>query len=393
MRASVGPSGSDMSPQMRCVASRRTPSPDEPSGCGVTLMGACSHRNRGVVNGGGFPPLEYRTLSKRVVPSSPKEAIVERSREQQTTSTLLMIRPVAFAYNAETAETNRFQDAELAIEPAEAQRRAGLEFDGLVSALRGAGVRVLVFDDTPEPHTPDALFPNNWISFHGDGTQVIYPLQAENRRREVRSDVLEALAAEHGLAPSRTVDLRALVPADTYLEGTGSLVLDRAHAIAYACHSPRTHAAALERFALEMSYQVIAFHAVDAGGVPVYHTNVLLCVGRAFAALCTPAISDRAECECVTRSLRDTGHDLIELSFQQMDAFAGNMLEVQSDSGEARIIMSASARRSLMPEQLECIERHGEIVATPLETIEGLAGGSARCMLAEVFLPRRRLHP
>lgn len=318
---------------------------------------------------------------------------MEGSREQQTASTVLMIRPVAFTYNAETAETNRFQHTGLSIEPAEAQRRAGAEFDGLVNALRGAGVDVVVFEDTPEPRTPDALFPNNWVSFHGDGTQVIYPMQADSRRREVRSDVLGALETEHGFAAARTVDLRTLVPAQTYLEGTGSLVLDRPNAIAYACYSPRTHPAALERFAQEMDYDVIGFHAVDACGVPVYHTNVILCVGRAFAALCTPALADAAERERVTRSLCDTGHELIELSFQQMEAFAGNMLEVQSASGAARIVMSTGARDSLTAEQLGRIERHGQVVAAPLETIESLGGGSARCMLAEVFLPRRGLQP
>lgn len=315
---------------------------------------------------------------------------MERSREQQTASTLLMIRPVAFAYNAQTAQTNRFQDAGLALDAGEAQRRAGLEFDGLVHALRSAGVRVLVFDDTPEPHTPDALFPNNWVSFHEDGTQVVYPLQAENRRHEVRRDLLAALEQEHGFAPSRTVDLRALVPAEMYLEGTGSLVLDRVHTIAYACLSPRTHAAAAQRFAQELGYEVLTFHAADAGGVPVYHTNVLLCVGRLFAALCTPAIGDRAECERVTRSLRDTGHELIELSMPQLEAFAGNMLEVRSEAGEARIVMSTRALRSLTQGQRERLEHYGEIVTAPLDTIEGLAGGSARCMLAEVFLPSRR---
>jgi hypothetical protein len=306
----------------------------------------------------------------------------------QSAADLMMIRPARFAANPLTAASNRFQsvgsDATL-----QRDRSAALaEFDALVEQLRRAGVRVHVFDDTDEPHKPDAIFPNNWVSFHADGTVVLYPMMADNRRLERRMDLLEALDLEHGFHIARTIDLSPRESAGKFLEGTGSLVLDRIHRIAYACLSPRTDMDVLGEFAQRLDYEVVAFDAVDRSGAPIYHTNVVMSVGTAFAAVCGACIG-ASQRDAVIGRLRATDHDVIELTEDQLHAFAGNMLEVRSASGAPVIAMSETALRSLSSEQRRRLERHGEIVSTPIPTIERLGGGSVRCMLAEVLLPQR----
>ena len=310
--------------------------------------------------------------------------------EFQTAAEVLMIRPVRFTGNLQTLASNHFQITGSGLEDDRAQATAGAEFDALAAVLREAGVGVHVFDDTPEPHTPDSIFPNNWVSFHADGSAVLYPMLAENRRRERRTDLLEALSAQHGFRIARVLDLTHHEASGKFLEGTGSLVLDRVHRIAYACVSPRTDLDVLGDFAQQLDYEVVAFEGHDAGGAAIYHTNVLLSVGRGYAAICSECIRED-ERAAVLDTLRTTGHGVVDLSFEQMGAFAGNMLELRSARAGSVIAMSSRAFESLSPAQRAQLEEHaGSIVAAPIPTIETLGGGSVRCMLAEIHLPKKK---
>ncbi len=307
-------------------------------------------------------------------------------KESQLATAVMMVRPARFQSNPQTAESNRFQgnfDAPAAVQQAAALR----EFDGLVQALEASGVRVLVFDDTPEPHTPDAIFPNNWVSFHADGTVVLYPMEAENRRTERRHDIVEMLAEQHGFVVRNIVDLTHHEAKGHYLEGTGSMVLDRVNRIAYACLSSRTHLDPLGDFAQRLDYEVVSFDALDAGGVPIYHTNVLMNVGEALAVICAEAIPRDDQRKAVLERLEQSGHRVMELSFAQLQAFAGNMLELRSSSGTRVVAMSQRARDALTDSQLEILRSNGEVVSAPIDAIERSAGGSVRCMLAEIHLP------
>jgi hypothetical protein len=309
-------------------------------------------------------------------------------RDSQAAAHVLMIRPVRFVGNPQTAASNRFQGA-IADETAALQHVALREFSELAATLRTSGIEVIEFIDTPEPHTPDSIFPNNWVSFHADGTAVLYPMLAENRRAERRMDLLEALSAQHGFRIDRLIDLTHHERENRALEGTGSLVLDRVHRIAYACASPRTDLDVLGDFAQQLDYELIVFEANDRSGAPIYHTNVLMCVGENFAAICSECIRED-ERAGVLKVLQDTGHAIVDLSFDQMERFAGNMLELRTQAGEKRVAMSRSAFDALSADQRAQIERHaGPIVQADISTIERQGGGSVRCMLAEVFLPRR----
>ncbi|HEY0681384.1 MAG TPA: arginine deiminase-related protein [Steroidobacter sp.] len=312
--------------------------------------------------------------------------------DRQTAADVMMIRPVAFAGNPQTQPSNSFQqlDSDGGTIDAASQAAALREFDALVGALRQAGVNVHVFDDTPEPHTPDSIFPNNWVSFHADGTVVLYPMLAENRRLERRLDLLEALSAKHGFYTSRVIDLTRHEHTGRYLEGTGSLVLDRIHRVAYACVSPRTDLDVLGDFAQQLDYDIVAFEALDAAGAPIYHTNVLMSVGERFAAVCLNAIRED-EREGVVNQLRGTGRAIVELSLDQMNAFAGNMLELASSLTGSVVAMSQRARDALTAEQRATLEASsGPIVTAAIPTIERLGGGSVRCMLAELHLPSKK---
>ena len=309
--------------------------------------------------------------------------------ESQLAERVLMIRPVCFRSNPLTAQSNRFQGKTGL--PADAQQAAAAhEFDRLADTLRQAGVDVIVIEDTPLPETPDSIFPNNWISMHGDGRVVLYPMEAENRRTERRVDIVDYLSEKEGLSVTEIIDLSSHEQAGHYLEGTGSMVLDRVNRIAYACLSSRTHLDPLGDFAQRMNYTVVAFDAVDREGVPVYHTNVLMNVGEKVAVICDEAIRQDDQRDAVLRQLRDTGHEVINLSYTQLEAFAGNMLELRNSSGERVVAMSQRALDSLDKDQLEAMEANGPIVCAPIDTIEDSAGGSVRCMLAEVHLPAPR---
>jgi hypothetical protein len=304
--------------------------------------------------------------------------------ERQCADAVLMIRPARFGANPETAGSNRFQQGGADAGATEAARR---EFDGLVGRLTLAGVEVVIAEDSPEPPKPDACFPNNWVSFHADGTVVLYPMMAPSRRAERRREPIEQLRAA-GFRILRTLDLSGQEARDEFLEGTGSLVLDRCHRIAYACRSPRTTPAALDDFAARLGYRVVAFDARGPAGEPLYHTNVMLAIGEGFSVVCADAIPDAAARTDVLRELRDSGHEPILISTAAMHGFAGNLLALRSRDGSQLIAMSDAAWASLPPDARSALERHGRIVTAPIPVIERHGGGSVRCMIAEVFLPR-----
>jgi hypothetical protein len=307
--------------------------------------------------------------------------------ELQSAADVLMIRPVRFAGNPQTSASNRFQLISSGA-PHEVQAAALREFDTMVRSLRETGVNVHVFEDTPDPHTPDSIFPNNWVSFHADGTIVLYPMLAENRRLERRSELLNELSAS-GFRVAQLIDLTQYEQQGKFLEGTGSLVLDRVGRVAYACISPRTDLDVLGDFAQRLDYEIVAFEAFDAAGAPIYHTNVLMCIGARFAVICSACIRED-ERAAVVDTLRTTGREIVDLSMEQLAAFAGNMLELRTPASGTVIAMSARAHDSLTAQQRRLLEaRGGPIVAVPIPTIETHGGGSVRCMLAEIHLPKK----
>jgi len=305
-------------------------------------------------------------------------------KNQQTTSTILMIRPVNFGFNEQTAGSNAFQNRNA--EQQQVQDKALSEFDEMVNVLRDNGVEVIVIEDTPEPHTPDSIFPNNWVSFHSDGNVFLYPMMAENRRLERREDIITDLENEFEI--KHVIDLSRFEHEHKFLEGTGSMVLDRENKIAYACLSPRTDKEVLELYCHESGYRPVLFHAVDQIGMDIYHTNVLMCVGSSFVVICLESIKDAAEKAMVIETIAATKKELIDISFDQMNHFAGNMLEVQSGRGESLIVMSKSAWDSLNEHQRAKLSYFSKPVYSDINTIETNGGGSARCMMAEVHLPR-----
>jgi hypothetical protein len=302
---------------------------------------------------------------------------------QQTTSTILMIRPVNFIFNEQTAGSNAFQNRNA--KQQRVQDKALEEFDRFVNILRENGVEVIVIDDTDEPHTPDSIFPNNWVSFHNDGTVFLYPMMAENRRLERREDIIMQL--EDGFKVKQVIDLSHFEQENKFLEGTGSMVLDRENKIAYACLSPRTNKELIEAFCQGTGYKSVLFHAVDQNGTDIYHTNVLMCVGSSYAVICLDSIKDEAEKQNVINSLQLTQKQIVAISFAQMNHFAGNMLEVQNKFGESLLVMSKNAWESLSYEQKAILSSFSKPVYSDISTIENNGGGSARCMMAEVHLP------
>jgi hypothetical protein len=300
-----------------------------------------------------------------------------------------MIRPAAFGWNAETRDSNRFQ-ARVAPDDPALSEAALAEFDAMVAALRGAGVSILVCEDRPQPRCPDAVFPNNWVSFHDDGTIVLYPMLAPTRRRERRPELLQEVVEQGGCSVTRLLDLTHHELGERFLEGTGSVVFDHVARVAYACRSPRTHLAVLEELAGELGYETCTFAAHGRDGTAIYHTNVMLAIGSRFVLIGSEAVaaSDRARVLC---RLAASGRAVIEVGFDALEAFAGNMLELRAADGAGVLVLSAQGRAGLGPDCFDalaaCVER---VVVTPVERIERAGGGSVRCMLAEVFLPPRR---
>lgn len=302
----------------------------------------------------------------------------------QTTPHVLMIRPVDFKFNEQTASDNKFQ---VASEQADVQQKALAEFDGFVNVLRENGVDVTVISDTLEPATPDSIFPNNWVSFHEDGAVFLYPMHSPNRRQERRKDIIDELGQRFEV--NHLTDLSFFEQQHLFLEGTGSMVLDRTNKIAYACLSVRTDKEVLENFAMLSGYEVVTFQAVDESNFPIYHTNVMMCIGEKFAVVCLDSIKYTEDKIAVLENYKATNKTVIDISFEQMNHFAGNMLEVQNKDGESLLIMSEQALKALHGTQITALSELSKIVTAPIYTIEQNGGGSARCMLAEIHLPLR----
>ena len=299
-----------------------------------------------------------------------------------------MVRPVNFGFNPETAASNAFQHSPGSPAAADLQALAQSEFDSVAAALQRAGVEVLIAADTPNPVKPDAVFPNNWVSFHFDGTVALYPMLAHNRRAERRDDILGQVVRPGGFRVTRTVDLTHREAEGKYLEGTGSLVLDRANHVAYASLSPRTDLDVLGEFAQLLDYELVTFGAEDGLGQPVYHTNVVMAIGSRFAVVCGEAIALPSHRAALFDRLRTTGHDIVDITRRQMQEFAGNLLELSSARG-ALVTLSVRAWGSLESAQRRRLESHAQMIPVSIPTIEAIGGGGVRCMLAELHLPRR----
>lgn len=302
----------------------------------------------------------------------------------QHTSNILLIKPVNFNFNEETAVNNRFQ-VKLADDTV--QEKALAEFALLIQTLTEKGIAVTVVNDTPEPYTPDSVFPNNWISFHEDGALVLYPMFAENRRKERKQQVIDLIRQKFSI--KQTIDLTHHELDGHFLEGTGSMVLDRENRIAYACLSARTHKNILEVFCSKLGYQPVIFSAYDQAGAAIYHTNVMMCVADRFVVICLESITDTVEKAEVRERIIQSGKQLIEISYAQMNRFAGNMLQVHNQQGERFLVMSSQAYHSLTPEQIQILEAYQPLLHSDISTIETHGGGSVRCMMAEIFLPEK----
>ncbi len=308
---------------------------------------------------------------------------------KQLSPYILMIRPAQFRMNEQTAVNNYFQ-SQTGLTPKEVVTKAQQEFDAYVAVLRSKGVQVTVVQDTEDPDTPDALFPNNWVSFHSDGTVVLYPMFAENRRLERREAILEILE-EDGFLISEVMDYTAAENENIFLEGTGSLLLDRVNKKAYCALSVRAHEDLFIEFCEDFEYTPVIFNALQTVGdkrLPIYHTNVMMCLAESFAVICLDSIDDKKERKNVLSHLKADGKEVIAISEAQMHAFAGNMLQLLGSNDTPYLVMSTTAYQSLTREQLSKIQAHCEIIHSDLHTIETAGGGSARCMMAEVFLPR-----
>ncbi|HUF04836.1 MAG TPA: arginine deiminase-related protein [Aridibacter sp.] len=297
-------------------------------------------------------------------------------------SKIFLVRPARFGFNPETAGSNAFQErTDLA--PEDVSKRAREEFDGFAEELRSLGIETVIAKDPPEPHTPDAVFPNNWFSTHPDGTLVLYPMEAAARRLERVPSHVEIVREACGT--ETLIDLTSHEAEGRFLEGTGSLVIDHDTRTAYACISSRTDPDLARKWAEDTGHSLILFHAYGSDGKPVYHTNVLMCVGKGFAVLCGEAITDEEELGAVTNALESSGRELITITQGQMEEFAGNLLQLENASGEPVLVMSSRARAALTDDQLSAIERHTKIADLPIPMIEQCGGGSVRCMIAELF--------
>jgi hypothetical protein len=292
-----------------------------------------------------------------------------------------MIRPVKFAYNAQTAVNNSFQSAS---NDDSVQQKALEEFDAFVEKLQANGIDVTVVQDTDAPHTPDSIFPNNWISFHEGGSIYLYPMFAINRRRERKQHVLDAVNKKFII--HATTDFTKSENDHIFLEGTGSMVLDRTNKIAYACLSARTDKKLLEQFCAQQHYTAVSFTANDSNGDAIYHTNVMMCVADQYVVICLESITDEQERNTVVKTIEDSGKKIINISLQQMNHFAGNMLQVINNNGQPFLVMSTQAYENLTAQQVDQLEKYNAIIHSDINTIEMNGGGSARCMMAEVFL-------
>jgi hypothetical protein len=308
----------------------------------------------------------------------------------QTTNSILMIRPVAFRMNEQTAVNNYYQKVIDDLLPETVNAKAQQEFDAFVAKLRAVGVDVIVVDDTTEPNTPDSIFPNNWISFHENGDVALYPMFAENRRQERREELLDILE-EKGFFIENIVDYTSAEEDGYFLEGTGSIVLDRANGKAYCALSPRADEELFIEFCEDFDLNPIifeSFQTVNGERKLIYHTNVMMCLGETYAVICADSIDDKKERKMVLDSLKGDEKEVILITEDQVNNFAGNMLEVKGANDRRYLVMSTSAFKSLTKKQIAQLEEHVTILSSSLDTIEACGGGSARCMMAEIFLPR-----
>ena len=313
-----------------------------------------------------------------------------KKQMQQTTNTILMIRPIHFRMNEQTAVNNYYQKVIDNLLPASVNAKAQAEFDAYVEVLRSYGVHVVVVSDTEEFDTPDSIFPNNWISFHQDGTVALYPMFAKNRRLERREDVLEQLEAQ-GFKIDSIVDYTSAEEADLFLEGTGSLLLDRVNKKAYCALSPRADEDLFIEFCEDFEYTPVLFTANQTVGdsrKEIYHTNVMMCLAETFAVICLDTIDDKKERKNLLKNLKEDGKQVIAITEDQVNNFAGNMLQVRGTNDALFLVMSQAAYDSLTKQQIAQIENHCKIISSSLDTIEACGGGRARCMMAEVFLPK-----
>jgi len=308
-------------------------------------------------------------------------------KRRQTTHHILMVRPAHFGFNEETAESNAFQSNDTSISQSQIKEKAMEEFDNFVAKLRSNGINVVVAKDSADPVKPDAVFPNNWITFHQNATAITYPMFAAVRRFERDAEIIDLIAEQFEL--QATFNFESYEDRGLFLEGTGSMILDRVNKIVYACLSPRTDIEVLEKFCKLTNYRKAMFHAVDGNGQDIYHTNVMMALGESFVVICLDTIRNDDELNMLKRYFLDTQKTIINITIEQMLAFAGNMLQVCNRQGETFLVMSTQAFQSLTDEQIRAIERHTHILHSPIDIIETYGGGSARCMMAEIFLPER----
>lgn len=299
-----------------------------------------------------------------------------------------MVRPANFGFNEETAASNAFQSRDGRLQPEDIRKNAIREFDAFVEQLRGAGVHVIVAADSAKPAKPDAVFPNNWATFHQEGFIVTYPMFAPVRRRERRRQVIDTVLRE-GFYSDHRVNLEFNEKINRFLEGTGSIIFDHQYRLAYACLSPRTDAGLLEELCRLLKYEQVVFHSVDAKGQDIYHTNVMMALGETFVVICLDTVRDPQERKMLEQKFGETKKEIVDITPDQMNAFAGNMLQLRNDRDETLLVMSEQAYRSLTPAQIATLERHTRLLHSPIDTIETYGGGSARCMIAEVFLPEK----
>ena len=301
----------------------------------------------------------------------------------QITNKIMMIRPANFGFNSETAVNNSFQSAPDNDLENTISQSAIKEFDAMVEKLQIHGIEVKVIEDTPKPIKPDAIFPNNWLSFHNNNTLITYPMFAQNRRTERRDDIIKEF--EESLGYDVRYKFEFYESENLYLEGTGSMILDRVNKIVYACISPRTDIQVLDKFCVLMGYRKLVFHAYDIDGALIYHTNVMMCVGQDFAIVCLECIHSDDEKEELIDLLESSGKEIIEISLDQVNQFAGNMLQLLTDQMSGILVMSQSAYTSLEADQIDKIRAHSQILALDIPIIEKYGGGSVRCMMAEIF--------
>ena len=304
---------------------------------------------------------------------------------KQRTSHIMMVRPVSFGFNEQTAKSNAFQHEIDQQENASAQQKAQSEFDAYVKILQEEGVTVNVIQDSQEPKKPDAIFPNNWVTFHQDGTLVLYPMCTPNRRWERRRSILDMIGM--GYQINHEIDLSHYEEDEKFLEGTGSMILDRQNKVCYACLSIRTDEALLKEYCQKLGYEPVFFDSVDENGKAIYHTNVMMAMAEKYVVICMESIPDAQQKELLLEKFKETGKEVVDISFEQVKHFCGNVIELANQKGESLLIMSEQAYKAFNQDQKERIEQHSKMVYAPIYTIEKIGGGGARCMVAEVFLP------